>query len=70
MEQALDGPADDRRDAFPRMHAGEDGVHYITDRAFFDRATDLACATPSLVTIMCLASARRGRGHAGPGPSR
>jgi hypothetical protein len=49
MEQALDGPVEIRH-AFPRMHAGEDAF-FITDRAFFDRATDLACATPSLVNM-------------------
>jgi hypothetical protein len=49
MEQALSGPVEIRH-AFAKMHAGEDAF-YITDRAFFDRASDLACATPSLLNI-------------------
>jgi hypothetical protein len=49
MEQAVDGPVEIRQ-AFPNMHAGEQAF-YITDRGFFDRASDLACATPSLVNM-------------------
>ena len=49
MEQAVDGPVEIRR-AFPGMHAGETAF-YITDRGFFDRASDLACTIPSLVTM-------------------
>ena len=49
LEQAIDGPAAIHA-AFPRMHQGET-AYYIADSWFFDRARDLAGASPALMHL-------------------
>ena len=49
LEQASDGPAQ-IHEAFARMHDGE-RAYYIADAWFFDRARDLAQASPPLMQL-------------------
>ncbi|HEX8029780.1 MAG TPA: hypothetical protein VF491_15010 [Vicinamibacterales bacterium] len=49
MEQAVGAPAD-LHHLFPRMHDGET-AYYITDTSLWDRANELATASPPLATV-------------------
>jgi len=58
LEQAIDGPAA-LDAALPRMHDGET-AYYIADSWFFDRATDLAGASPPLMHLTITSDTNHG----------